>query len=332
MSTPQALTKADFKSDRDVRWCPGCGDYSILNSVQTVMADLEIPREQFVIVSGIGCSSRFPYYMGTYGFHSIHGRAPAVATGIKVANPDLSVWVVTGDGDGLAIGGNHMIHALRRNVDIKILLFNNEVYGLTKGQYSPTSPVGTQSKSTPFGSIDRPFNPITLALGARATFVARTSDAMPKHMNEILKAAAAHKGSAFVEVWQNCVIFNDGAFSDWSERAVRDDKVVDLRNGEPMIYGKNGDKGVAYDCGEPKNVLAGEASIWKADTPTPAPAMVVAEMDLYPELPRAIGVFRSVEKPVFDAGIHHQVELAKAERPDGELKDLIYTKDVWEVK
>jgi len=332
MSTPQALTKADFKSDRDVRWCPGCGDYAILNSVQTVMTELGIPREEFVVVSGIGCSSRFPYYMGTYGFHSIHGRAPAVATGIKVANPDLAVWVVTGDGDGLAIGGNHMIHALRRNVDLKILLFNNEVYGLTKGQYSPTSPVGTKSKSTPLGSIDRPFNPITLALGARATFVARTTDAMPKHMNEILKAAAAHKGSAFVEIWQNCVIFNDGAYSDWNERAVRDEKLVDLRPGETMVYGADGDKGVALDCGEPKSVSAGEASIWRADTPTPGPAMVVAEMDHYAELPRAIGIFRDMERPVFDFGVRRQVEDAMKSGKPGELEDLIYTKDMWEVE
>jgi len=332
MSTTEALTKADFKSDRDVRWCPGCGDYSILNSLQTVMAELEIPREEFVVISGIGCSSRFPYYMGTYGFHSIHGRAPAIATGTKVANPDLSVWVVTGDGDGLSIGGNHMIHALRRNVDLKILLFNNEIYGLTKGQYSPTSPVGTVSKSSPLGSIDRPFNPVTLALGARATFVARTTDAMPKHMNEIFRAAARHKGSAFIEIWQNCVIFNNHAYAPWTERAVRDEKIVDLRPGEPMIYGKTGDKGIAYDCGEPKKVLAGEASVWRADTPTPAPAMVVAEMDAYPDLPRAIGIFRSVDQPVYDLETRRQVQKAIEDGPPADLKDLIYTKDVWDVK
>jgi len=217
-------------------------------------------------------------------------------------------------------------------VDLKILLFNNEIYGLTKGQYSPTSPVGTKSKSSPFGSIDQPFNPVTLALGARATFVARTTDAMPKHMNEVLKAAAEHRGSAFVEIWQNCVIFNDGAYSRWNERSVRDERLVDLRPGEPMVYGTDREKGIAYDCGEPRAVPAGEASVWRADTPTPAPAMVVAEMDLYPELPRAIGIFRSVRKPVYDQSVHQQIDEAKARRPDSELEDLIYTKDAWTIE
>lgn len=325
------LSKADFKSSQEVRWCPGCGDYAVLNSLQSVMADLDTPRENFAVVSGIGCSSRFPYYMNTYGFHSIHGRAPAVATGLKVANPDLSVWVVTGDGDGLAIGGNHMIHTLRRNLDVKILLFNNQIYGLTKGQYSPTSPVGTKAKSTPYGSIDRPFNPISLALGARATFVARTTDTQPKHMKAVLRAAAEHKGSAFVEIWQNCMIFNDGAWSEWTDKKVRDESIVNLMPGERMVFGAQESKGIALDCGDPKVVLADEASVWDPSTPTPGVATVLAEMDLMPDLPRAVGIFRKVDMPLYDRGLHEQVRLAQQDKGEGSMKELLYTPDTWEV-
>ncbi len=228
-----SLTKKDFQSDQEVRWCPGCGDYAILNAVQTVLPQLGIPRERFVVVSGIGCSSRFPYYMNTYGFHTIHGRAPAVATGVKIANPELNVWVVTGDGDALSIGGNHLIHAMRRNVGLKILMFNNRIYGLTKGQYSPTSEVGKRTKSTPFGSVDRPLHPLSLALGAEATFVARSVDVYQKHLMEVLKAAAAHEGTAFVEIYQNCNIFNDGAFESFTEKDVRSEMNIELEQGRP---------------------------------------------------------------------------------------------------
>src|SRR4030095_8850744 len=240
---PGQLKKADFVSDQEVRWCPGCGDYAILNNVQKVMPELGIPREKMVFVSGIGCSSRFPYYMNTYGFHSIHGRAPAIATGLKVARPDLSVWVITGDGDGLSIGGNHLLHALRRNVDLNILLFNNRIYGLTKGQYSPTSLVGQKTKSTPYGVIDYPLNPLSVAIASECTFVARSADVMPKHLSEIVERAARHKGSSFVEIYQNCNIFNDLAFENVVGREARDEHSLILENGKPLIFGKNGDKG-----------------------------------------------------------------------------------------
>ena len=247
MSTAAAgtkLTRKDFVSDQDVRWCPGCGDYAILAQVQKVMPELGVPRENIVFISGIGCSSRFPYYMNTYGFHSIHGRAPAIATGLKVARPELSVWVVTGDGDGLSIGGNHLIHILRRNVDVNILLFNNRIYGLTKGQYSPTSEQGKVTKSTPLGSIDYPFNPLSVALGAEATFVARTIDVEAKHLQDIVKRAYEHRGTSFVEILQNCNIFNDGAFAPLTEKDTKADAQLVLEHGKPLIFGKNRDKGI----------------------------------------------------------------------------------------
>src|SRR5713101_4115222 len=241
------LTRKDFQSDQEVRWCPGCGDYSILAQVQKVMPELNIPRENVVFVSGIGCSSRFPYYMNTYGFHSIHGRAPAIATGLKTTRPDLQVWVVTGDGDALSIGGNHFIHMLRRNVDINYILFNNRIYGLTKGQYSPTSELGKKAKSTPYGSVDRPFNPLSLALGAEATFVARSVDVFQSHLKATLKRAAAHQGTAFIEILQNCNIFNDGAWENLTERDLRDDNTLAIEHGQPLIFGKNKDKGIRMD-------------------------------------------------------------------------------------
>jgi 2-oxoglutarate/2-oxoacid ferredoxin oxidoreductase subunit beta len=329
MSETTALSKKDLKSDQEVRWCPGCGDYSILSSVQGVLASLGIPKEEFCIVSGIGCSSRFPYYMNTYGFHTIHGRAPGIATGIKLANPKLSVWMVTGDGDGLSIGGNHMIHMLRRNVDVKILLFNNQIYGLTKGQYSPTSPVGLRTKSTPYGSLDRAFNPVKLALGAGATFVARTMDTHPKHMEAVLAEAAMHKGSAFVEIFQNCVIFNDGAFEAVAGRKVRDERTIDLRAGEPMVYGEAHDKGLAFDGFALKGVPAAEAMAWDPSVRSTAPATLMAELDGRQDLPTAVGLFRRVQAPVFDEDVHRQVQSVIERKGRGKLADLLYTKDTW---
>jgi 2-oxoglutarate ferredoxin oxidoreductase subunit beta len=325
------LNKKDLKSNQEVRWCPGCGDYSILNSVQAVMAELGIPKHKFCIISGIGCSSRFPYYMDTYGFHTIHGRAPAIATGVKIANPDLSVWMITGDGDSLSIGGNHTIHMLRRNVDVKIILFNNQIYGLTKGQYSPTSPSGLKTKSTPFGSVDRPFNPISLALGAGATFVARTMDTHPKHMEATLRLAAQHKGSAFVEVFQNCVIFNDGAFEEIVGRSVRDDRTFDLQHGQRMVYGANHDKGVRFKGFGTEFVSAAEAEVWDASMPTTAAAQILAELDADPSLPTAVGLFRRIQAPTFDEGVRKQVAKIRESKGPGKLKDLIYTRDSWTV-
>jgi 2-oxoglutarate ferredoxin oxidoreductase subunit beta len=329
--TTQALTKKDLKSDQEVRWCPGCGDYAILNTVQGIMAGLGIPRHLMTFVSGIGCSSRFPYYMNTYGFHSIHGRAPAFATGIKTANPELNVWLVTGDGDGLSIGGNHMAHILRRNVDVKILLFNNEIYGLTKGQYSPTSPQGLKTKTSPMGSVDRPFDPISFALGCGASFVARTIDTHLKHMEQVLLAAAHHKGSAFVEIYQNCVIFNDGCFEDVADKTIRDDKTIDLRPGQPMIFGKARDKGLRIEGWEPKVVTAAEAETWRTDVHSPGPAFVMSQLDLDHDMPRPIGIFRDVSAPSFEQGVHEQIRRAQATKGEGSIKDLIYTGDMWTV-
>jgi 2-oxoglutarate ferredoxin oxidoreductase subunit beta len=331
MTETQALTKKDFKSDQEVRWCPGCGDYAILNCVQGVMTKLGVARKDIVFVSGIGCSSRFPYYMNTYGFHSIHGRAPAFATGIKAANPDLSVWVVTGDGDGLSIGGNHMAHVLRRNVDVNILLFNNEIYGLTKGQYSPTSPTGLRTKTSPMGSVDRAFNPLAFALGSGATFVARTIDTHMKHMAAVLEAAAAHKGVSFVEIYQNCVIFNDGCFDDVADKKVRDDRMIDLEPGEPMIYGKEHDKGLRLEGFDVVRCDADQADVWKPDVHSPGPAFVIAQLDLDPSMPRPMGVLRGVEAPTFDDGINAQLVQATEAKGQGTLESLLYSGDTWEV-
>ena len=324
-------TKKDFKSDQEVRWCPGCGDYAILNCVQGLMADLGIPREKLVWVSGIGCSSRFPYYMNTYGFHGIHGRAPAIATGIKVANPELHVWLVTGDGDGLSIGGNHLIHLLRRNVGIKVLLFNNEIYGLTKGQYSPTSQLGLRTKATPFGSVDRPFNPLTMAIGAGATFVARTIDSHLKHMGEVLEAAARHEGTAFVEIFQNCVIFNDGVFDQVTDKKVRSDRTVDLRPGEPIVFGADGDRGLVIDGFDVKEVPAAAAGVWDPTTRSAAPGLMMAEIGRSGELPTPIGIFRQVHANVFESDVRGQVDRVRAKAGPGKLEDLIYAGDLWTV-
>lgn len=330
------LTKSDFKTDQEVRWCPGCGDYSILNAVQTVFPTLGIPKENFVVVSGIGCSSRLPYYVNTYGFHSIHGRAPAVATGVKIANPELSVWIGTGDGDSLSIGGNHLIHAMRRNLDVKLLMFNNRIYGLTKGQFSPTSEVGKVTKSTPYGVVDAPFNPILLALGAGATFVARSVDVMPKHLIEILTRAANHKGFAFVEIYQNCNIFNDGAFDHLVDKEVRDDKLVDLQHGKPVKFGKNKDKGIVLRGFKPEVVVLkdtpeSELLVWDENDPSGALAYFIGAMS-EATMPQPIGVLRSVERPTFDSGVHAQIDRVKKKEGDGDLRSLLYSGDTWEVK
>ncbi len=327
--------KKDFASDQEVRWCPGCGDYSILNAVQTVFARLGIPREKFVVVSGIGCSSRFPYYMNTYGMHTVHGRAPGIASGVKLANPDLSVWVVTGDGDALAIGGNHFIHALRRNIDIKILLFNNRIYGLTKGQASPTSPRGKRTASTPFGVLDPPFNPISVALGVGATFVARTVDRFGKHLQEVLERAARHKGSALVEIYQNCVIFNQGAYDYLTDKEGRYEHALYLEHGKPLRFGKDLEKGIRLNRWRPEVVRVDEVGedellVHDEKSPSPAEAFLLAQMD-YPEFPVPLGVFRDVEAPSLEEEMVHQTEEIR-QKTHEDLLDLLRGKNHWEVK
>ncbi len=337
-STLPQLTPKDFASDQDVRWCPGCGDYSILAQAKKIMPDLGIPREKMVFVSGIGCSSRFPYYMSTYGFHTIHGRATAVATGVKVANPDLSVWIVTGDGDGLSIGGNHLVHLIRRNLDVNILLFNNRIYGLTKGQYSPTSELGKKTKSTPMGSVDNPLHPLSLAIGAEATFVARTMDVNVKHLAEILQRAAQHKGTSFVEIYQNCNVFNDGAFEYASNREQKDDTTIYLENGKPLIFGKNRDRGIRLNKElEPEIVQLGgdvkedDLLFHDEKAAEPSLAFMLSRMR-YPEFPEPMGVLRSVDAPLFEDGVHAQIKAAIDKQGAGTLEKLIDSGDTWIVE
>ena len=335
------LTAKDFKSDQEVRWCPGCGDYAILAAMQQFMPELGVPRERIVFVSGIGCAARFPYYMQTYGMHSIHGRAPAIATGLSTSRPDLSVWVVTGDGDALSIGGNHLIHALRRNVNLKILLFNNKIYGLTKGQYSPTSELGKVTKSTPSGSADSPFNPISLALGAEATFVARTIDSDRKHLQSVLRAAAEHRGSAFVEIYQNCNIFNDGAFDALKEPATRDDFTIRLEHGQPITFGAEGQWCVIHPPGgfglEVKPTAEVEShEIVAHDQTVAEPAYAFALSRLPGEDLRhsPIGVFRAVDRPCYDDLVRGQVEAAKGKlkgSAESELASLLNSGDTWTI-
>ncbi|MEH1015491.1 2-oxoacid:ferredoxin oxidoreductase subunit beta [Micromonospora sp. CPCC 206060] len=343
MSEPVAvkLTTKDFKSDQEVRWCPGCGDYAILAAVQSFMPELGIPRERIVFVSGIGCSSRFPYYMNTYGMHSIHGRAPAIATGLSVSRPDLSVWVVTGDGDALSIGGNHLIHALRRNVNLKILLFNNRIYGLTKGQYSPTSEVGKVTKSTPVGSPDAPFNPLSLALGAEATFVARTIDSDRKHLQSVLRAAAEHEGSAFVEIYQNCNIFNDGAFDQLKEPATRDDFLIRLEHGQPITFGAEGRFCVVHPPGgfglevrETASVRPEEIVVHDATVADPAYAFALSRLPGLDLRNTPIGVLRNVDRPSYDSVVQAQVSAAQAkvtDSPEQQLAGLLTSGDTWTI-
>ncbi len=330
--------KKDFVSSQTVRWCPGCGDYAILDAVQKAFAGLGIPREKFVIVSGIGCSSRFPYYMNTYGFHTIHGRAPAIATGLKVTRPELSVWVVTGDGDALSIGGNHLLHAMRRNVDLKVLLFNNRIYGLTKGQYSPTSATGTKTKTSPYGSIDRPINPISIALAAEATFVARSADVYGEHLRGVLARVAAHRGSALVEIMQNCVIFNDGVWSEVTERATRDDRQIVLEHGKPLVFGKDRDRGIRLDGLRPEVVKVGEGGVpedalLRHDERSEDPSLAYLLSRLVPpEFPMPIGVFRAIDLEPFDHAVHRQIQEARKKAKETDLDALLREGETWEVK
>ena len=331
----QTLTRQDFVSDQDVRWCPGCGDYAILSQVQKLFPTLGISKENFLIISGIGCSSRFPYYMDTYGFHSIHGRAPALASGAKIANPDLSVWVVTGDGDAMSIGGNHFIHVLRRNIDMNILLFNNRIYGLTKGQYSPTSEVGKITKSTPMGSLDYPFNPPQLALGASGTFIARTIDREQKHMGPILEEAHKHKGTSFVEIYQNCNIFNDGAFSDLTEKETKAETQLVLEQGEPMIFGAEKNKGLILDGSNFKVVKLGSDynanDILKHDKEDKNLAMLLSEITYNPELPVPIGILYQETKSTYDDMMTNQIEEAKQKNESADLEKLFFGTNSWVV-
>jgi 2-oxoglutarate ferredoxin oxidoreductase subunit beta len=333
-----ALSAKDFKSDQEVRWCPGCGDYSILSNVQGFLPELGLAKENVVFISGIGCSSRFPYYMDTFGMHSIHGRAPAIATGLAVTRPDLSIWVVTGDGDALSIGGNHLIHALRRNVNLKILLFNNRIYGLTKGQYSPTSEQGKITKSTPEGSLDYAFNPVSLALGAEATFVARTIDSDRKHMTEVLRAAAHHEGASLVEIYQNCNIFNDGAWEPLKDNDTRDDVMMRLEHGEPIRFGKDMEKGVIR-TGEGHIAVVnvaevGEDAVIRHDAHAKDPGLAFALSRLYN--PRTlentpIGVFRDIERPPYGRMVRQQLAQVIEARGEGDLQTLITGPDTWQV-
>ena len=330
------LTAKDLTTDQEVRWCPGCGDYSILAQMRKALATVGIPRENLAFVSGIGCSSRFPYYMNTYGFHTIHGRAPTFATGLRLANPDLQIWMVTGDGDGLSIGGNHLMHVLRRNIDIKILLFNNEIYGLTKGQYSPTSRKGTPTKTSRTGSVETPIRPLSLALAAEATFVARTVDVDIQHLTATLHRAAQHTGTAFVEIYQNCKIFNDEVFAYATDKSVKADNLLYVEHGKPMIFGKNRTKGirlngltpevveVGKDCG-PDDLLIHDE---KCDDPTLA--TLLSRM-VGPEFPEVVGVYRAVRRPTYDEQQTAQIDEAVAKKGKGKVADLFKSEDMWTV-
>ena len=328
------LTRKDFASDLAVRWCPGCGDYAILSQVQKTLPELGVPRENIVIISGIGCSSRFPYYMNAYGIHSIHGRAPTLATGLKCARPELTIFVVTGDGDGLSIGGNHFLHALRRNIDINILLFNNRIYGLTKGQYSPTSEIGKKTKSSPDGSIDNPINPIGVAIGAETSFIARTVDNFQKHMADVIHRAAEHKGAALVEVAQNCKIFNDGAWKHLTDPDTKADQVLFLEHGKPMIFGKAGEKGIRLNGLTPEVVdvaEVGEENLLVHDETAAEPTLAYFLSRMGPPyFPTPVGVFRSIDKPVYDQALMAKVDAARAGDPPG-LNELFRQEENWAV-
>ncbi|MCH6567125.1 MAG: 2-oxoacid:ferredoxin oxidoreductase subunit beta [Nitrospinae bacterium] len=330
------LTKKDFTSDQIVRWCPGCGDYAILAQVQSLLPELGLAREKYAFVSGIGCAARFPYYMNTYGFHTIHGRAPAIATGLKAANPELSVWVVTGDGDALSIGGNHLIHAIRRNVDLKLLLFDNRIYGLTKGQYSPTSRVGQKTPSTPWGSIDNPIEPVSLVLASEATFVARTVDRDLKHMKETFRRASQHRGTAFVQILQNCPVFYDGAYQHVTDKEVRDDNVVYLEHVKPLVFGKNHEKGLrlvgaSIEVVELGNGVSESDLIVHDETTDDATiAFALSRLD-ETKFPVPLGVFRTVERITFHEQLHAQVAGAKEKIGPGSLEALLNAGDTWEV-
>lgn len=333
------LTPKDFVTDQEVRWCPGCGDYSILKQVQSVMPELGLRRENIVFISGIGCSSRFPYYMDTYGMHSIHGRATAIASGLKAVRPELSVWIVTGDGDSLSIGGNHLIHLLRRNFDVNILLFNNEIYGLTKGQYSPTSPSGKVTKSSPFGTVDHPFNPLALVFGASGTFIARSMDRDPVHLREILKRSHAHKGASLVEIYQNCNVFNDGAFEIFTEKATKKQETLFLEQGKPLVFGANNEKGIRLDGFTPRIVDVNETSLndlWVHDERDPGKASILVRMFDDPSeenhLPRPFGVFYEENRKCYEETFNEQINKAISEKGEGDLDALIRGKHTWTVQ
>lgn len=331
------LTAKDYASDQDIRWCPGCGDYSILAQTKKVLANLGVKREDTVFVSGIGCSSRFPYYVDSYGFHSIHGRAPAVATGVKLANPNLHVWVVTGDGDGLSIGGNHLLHTIRRNIDITILLFNNRIYGLTKGQYSPTSPLGKKTKSSPMGSVDFPLHPLSVAIGAEATFVARTVDVNVKHLESTLQRAAEHKGISFVEIYQNCPIFNDGSFEYATGKDTRDETTLMLEHGKPLVFGGEKKRGIRLHGMDPEIVeLGGEITeddllFHDERQAEPSLAYLLSRMH-YPDFPEPLGVFRCVERPTYEDMMMSQISGAIESKGPGKLDDLFDDGETWVVE
>jgi 2-oxoglutarate/2-oxoacid ferredoxin oxidoreductase subunit beta len=336
-AAPRPLTRKDFQSAQEVKWCPGCGDYGILAQVQNVLPRLGVPREKTVFVSGIGCSSRFPYYLNTYGFHGIHGRAPAIAMGVKCARPDLSVWVITGDGDSLSIGTNHLVHAMRRNLDVNILLLNNQIYGLTKGQYSPTSEFGKKTKSSPLGTIEHPLRPIEIALAAEATFVARAVFSDPSYLGEIIESAARHKGTSFVEILQNCVVFNDSVLEDFSDRSARDDHWVRVEHGRPIRFGKDGNKGIVLRGMQPVVAAAGEDGVRDEDflthdaqSPSRALAYLLAGLGP-PDFPRAYGIFRQVDKPTYDDLLMAQVQAATAKNGPGELSRLLNEGTTWVV-
>jgi 2-oxoglutarate/2-oxoacid ferredoxin oxidoreductase subunit beta len=335
--TDVATTAKDWASDQEVRWCPGCGDYSILTAVRMLMPELGSRLESTVFVSGIGCAARFPYYLNTYGVHGIHGRAPAIATGLAMARPDLDVWVITGDGDALSIGGNHLIHALRRNVNLTILLFNNQIYGLTKGQYSPTSEVGKVTKSTPFGSVDTPFNPLSLAIGAEATFVARTHDMDRQHMMETFRRAHAHRGAAFVEIYQNCNVFNDGAFETILTKSARGSMLIPLEHGQPIRFGDNNERGVVIDSqGNPKLVDVADVGedallIHDESRDDPSLAFSLSRLATGPTMPTPVGVFRAVERPDYGGEVSKQLAAAHERSGPGDLGALLRSGATWEV-
>lgn len=335
VSDSKPLTRMDFVSDQAVRWCPGCGDYSILAQMQKTFPDLGVPRENFVFISGIGCSSRFPYYMNTYGFHTIHGRAAAIASGVKIANPDLSVWVITGDGDGLSIGGNHTIHLMRRNIDLNMVLFNNRIYGLTKGQYSPTSELGKITKSTPMGSLDRPFNPPALALGSQATFVARTLDRETKHLQEMIRRAYHHTGTSFLEVYQNCLIFNNGTFAHLTDKNTKADTVLWLEHGQPLLFGKNKNKGIHMDGNIPSVIELGDS--WSVDDVLVHDetdwniAAILSHFTYKSDFPDPIGVFYARETSVYEHMLEDQIQEAIKRRGRGDIRALLKEGDTWVV-
>ena len=327
-------TAKDFVTDQEVRWCPGCGDYSILKQVQTVMPEIGIPKENIVFISGIGCSSRFPYYMETYGMHSIHGRATAIASGLKAARPDLSVWIITGDGDSLSIGGNHLIHLLRRNFDTNVLLFNNQIYGLTKGQYSPTSEEGKKTKSTPMGSIDHPFNPLALCMGADATFVARTMDRDPKHMRQMLLRSNEHKGTSLLEIYQNCNVFNDGAFFGYTDKTTKPEQTLFLEHGKPLIFGLNKEKGIKLDGFKPIVVCLEEVNedeLWVHDEKNRVKADLLTRF-FGEDLPRPFGVFYSEERTCYEDALQAQIEQAVEQKGEGDLDALLRGFNTWDIE